>query len=384
MTKTEPWEGSEPPAKSCARRSHATLDAKTALDAIRACAAVLVFALVATPARADDDRGDPWPAPAHAEVTLIGAEPEVRAVRDAIEELVSRDGVAIAWSRLDRLRLDHVLDAPAAQGAPTSVWVDLAVPAEARIYFRAAGGQRFVIRRLPLRAGLDAVAVEEIAQIVKSVLRALGSGATWALTLPEARAALSTPATPVPPSASAAGRSLTLAIGSAAIAEVYAPELPVVGRVDVSVAGIVRPGSLGGWLGLGYGLPARFRGQPLGAELHSFALRGGLLWEPWRAGRMSVRLALGAGLDRVGYQPRPEAPGSTPAAGGGFWIPLACAGAGIRAQISRRFALAVDILAALPTARVHYDAYDADGARGEVLVPFRFRPGLSLGLEIQL
>ena len=91
--------------------------------------------------------------------------------------LLSRDGVALIWRQADRLRVEDVVEAPiGARGGPVVVWVDVSSGAEARIYFRAAAGQRFVIRRVSLSGGVGLPAAEEIAQIIHSVLRALRCG----------------------------------------------------------------------------------------------------------------------------------------------------------------------------------------------------------------
>jgi len=352
--------------------------------------------LAVTPARAADDgraSGDVWTPPARADIALVGPEPLVRPVRDAVDELLSREGVAVAWSRPDRLRLDDVLDPARPEGEPIAVWIDASSATEAKIYFRAARGRRFVIRRLPLPSGLGAVAVEEIAQIVKSVLRALGSGTTSTLSLPEARVALGATATAPPPSPPKPEppRTLAIEVGSAGVAALYAPEIPVAGRLDISLAVLSRrpdqtasglPGTLGGWLGFGYGL-LRYRGEAVGASVQTIALRAGVLWEPWRLGRVSVRVCASAGLDRIAYQPRADASGAVPAPADGFWTPLFSTNAGVRVQVSRHFAVAAGVLADASAARVHYDAYDAMKRLTEVLVPYRVRPGLSLGVDFR-
>ena len=75
--------------------------------------------------------------------------------------------------------------------APVVVWVDVSSGVEARVYFRAAAGRRFVIRRVSLPSGVGPLAAEEIAQVIQSVRRALASDSAWALSLAEARTALS-------------------------------------------------------------------------------------------------------------------------------------------------------------------------------------------------
>ena len=64
--------------------------------------------------------------------------------------------------------------------------------------------------------------------------------------------------------------------------------------------------------------------------------------------------------------------------------PLGCFDATLHLEATPRFALAVGVLAEVSLQRVHYDAYDANGARGEVLVPHRLRPGVTIGVEVRL
>jgi hypothetical protein len=360
---------------------------------------LLACALEAGPALGQKEGDEAWPPPAGAEVTLVGAEANLAPLRAVLDELLSRGGVSVAWSRLDRLQLEDILEAPAGRGGTATqssvdVWIDVSSPVEARIYFRAAAGQRFVIRRLPLPAGLGPVAVEEIAQIVQSVLRALGSGTSWALSLSEARVALYQPK-PVPPAGppSPPARQLAVEIGAGVVGELYAPELPLTGRLDASIAAFFRPasatavgfpGSLGGVVVLGYGLPAHFRSGALGADLQISTLRVGALWEPLRARRVTMRLGLEGGFAWVAFTPRAESPGATPAPAGTFLTPLVCLTASVRLQLAPRLALAAAAFAEASTARVHYDAYDASGMLAEVLVPYRVRPGLSFTAEVGL
>jgi hypothetical protein len=336
-----------------------------------------------------------WPTLARVEITLVGPEAALASVREVATDLLSRDGVAVLWRNADRLRAEEVLEAPpGARGAPVAVWVDGVSGPEARIYFRAAAGRRFVIRRVSLPGGLGPLAVEEIAQIIQSVLHALASDTAWALSLSEARAALSVPERrPSPAAPPAPGRATVVEIGSALAGQLYAPELPLTGNLELSVAALSRPattsppafpGSLGGRLALGYGFPAHFTTGAVGADLRAARTRLELIWEPWRTGRVAIRLGLGGGVDLVAYAPTAELPGATAAAGGTFVNALGCADAALHLDVSSRLALMAAVLAEISLERVHYDAYDASGNLGEVLVPHRLRPGVAIGMEVRL
>jgi hypothetical protein len=344
---------------------------------------VLSLALVAwtSPVRAEDEGGR---TPATVEIALVGPAAALASVREVTGELLSRDGVVADWRELDWLRAEDILETGIGrQGAPMFLWIDVSSPTEARLYFRAAAGQRFVIRRIPLPGRIGPVEVEEIAQIVQSVLRALVADTGWALSLPEARATLQAPERPPAPAAPPPAWPPRLEVGSAVVGQSYASELAFTGEVEVSIAAW-SPRALGGGLSLGYGWPARFSSGAVGAELQAATVRVELLWEPVRVGRWAVRLGAGLGADRVTYTPRAESPGATAVAGGSFLSPLGCLDAAVHLDVAPRFALALGFLAQVYLKRVHYDVTDPDGALEEVLVPHRLRPAVTLGGEVRL
>jgi hypothetical protein len=176
-------------------------------------------------------------------------------------------------------------------------------------------------------------------------------------------------------------------IGAAGVGQAFASRLPVSGRADVSlaVASRARPeagaGGWGAWVAFGYGLPVRFRGDVVGADIRTLALRAGAIWEPWRHGAVTVRVAAGGGVDRVAYEPQPDAPGATAAPAGRFLAPVACAAVGVRVALGSRLSLAVAAVADVATGRDHYDTTAANGELTRALVPYLFRPGASLGLD---
>lgn len=59
------------------------------------------------------------------------------------------------------------------QGPTFVIFIARRGPHEARLYFRAPGGERFLVRRLKLPTGLDAVGREAIGQVVESSTEAL-------------------------------------------------------------------------------------------------------------------------------------------------------------------------------------------------------------------
>jgi hypothetical protein len=364
---------------------------------LRLLGALTLFVIVgeAGPVLAQADVDQRWPAPTAVDITLVGPEVPLAPVREVTADLLAREGVTAAWRKADKVRVEEVIEAPrGGRGAPIVVWVDVSSGSEARIYFRAAAGQRFVIRRVSLPAGMGPPAVEEIAQIIQSVLRALASDTAWALSLSEARVALSAPERRTPPPAAPPPlRATVVEVGSAVAGQLYAPGLSFAGGLEVSVAALSRPamtppsgltGSLGGRLAVGVGLPARFVTGAVGADLRAARLRLALIWEAWHRGRVAIRLGLGGGADRVEYTPTAELPGAIPAARGTFVTAVGCFDAALHLELSPRLVLAAAVLAELGLQRVHFDAYDADGNLDEVLVPHRVRPGLMIGVGVRL
>jgi len=349
---------------------------------------LLLIAAAAAPVLGQTGPDERWPAPARADITLVGPDAARASIRAVATDLVSRDGVAIAWHDADKLRAEEVIEAPAGeQVAPVVVWVDVTSAVEARLYFRAAAGRRFVIRRVALPGGVGPLAAEEIAQIIQSVLRALAADTAWALSLPEARVALSVPERrPAPEVGQAPARTSVVEIGSALVGQWYAPELPFTGALEVSIAALFS-GAVGGRFALAYGFPAHFgggAGGAVGADVQAGKLRLEGVWEPWRNRRAAIRLGVGGGADRVQYVPTAEMPGATAAAGGTFMTALGCADATLHLALSPRLALTAAVLAEISLERVHYDALDASGNLHEVLVPHRVQPGLTVGMEVRL
>jgi hypothetical protein len=323
--------------------------------------------------------------PAVADIALVGADPPVASVRAVAGELLEREGVAVSWSRLDRLGADTILDVPMAGGEPEiAVWIDVSSSAEARLYFRDAAGQRFVIRRLALENGYDGVAVEEIAQVTKSVLLALAAGTEPALSRAEARAVLRPPAVipspSPPPSPPPPRRRLAVEIGLASVTQLFSPQVALSNGIQVSVAAIghLPRGALGGWLALGYTFPVGYRSPSVGLDVESVTARVGALWEPWRSDLISIRVGVGGGIDWVSFQPRTGSADITPAGAGHFLAPLATGGASVVLVPSGRLSFSFGAGVDLGATDIHYDVV-RDGTPVRVLVPYRLRPGLSLG-----
>jgi len=86
-------------------------------------------------------------------------------------ELLGRQGVTAELSRVERFDRALLFDAPT-EGDRVNVFIVLG-KGGARLYFRGPGGERFLLRKLALPNGLDAVGKEAIGQVVESSTLAL-------------------------------------------------------------------------------------------------------------------------------------------------------------------------------------------------------------------
>jgi hypothetical protein len=359
---------------------------------------VVALADLLTQSARADEPASPTPLPP-AEIILVGEDATCASVKDVVTELLSRDGMTVTWASQEHFRPQDIFDrvrspspAPAAQrggvGQGVAAWIDLSAPAEARLYFRDAGADRFFIRSLPLARGIDEIAKEEIAHIVSNAVLALSQGGGEALTRSEARQALQLQPTPeaAPEASEKPLAPLRFAVAAMAGAQLFASELPVVGRGTLSLALTRGPrwnrtgGSFGGWLDLGYQLPGRYQGSAVGADVQAASARAGVLWEIERS--VLLRLGLGTGVDRVHYQPRGDRARVELASASSFYVPALSFWAGMDLRLLDWLALTSRISVDAALAQVHFDLHDSNGQTTRVLIPYAVLPAASLGLAV--
>jgi hypothetical protein len=320
---------------------------------------------------------------AHATITVVGETAASTTVKEVVSELLSRDGVGVTWFAQGPFQPRDIFDRNAASGV--AAWIDLSATAEARLYFRDTGTDRFFIRLLPLASGVDEIAKEEIAHVVSNAVTALGQGIGETLTRSEARQVLHlqppadeepAPATPPVP--------LRLSLSALAGAQLFAAYLPVVGRGTLSFALTRGPrwkrdrGSFGAWLDLGYQIPGRYRGSVVGADVQAASARAGVLWEMERS--VLLRIGLGAGADRFTYQPQGDSDHVTLAPASSFIVPILSFWVGMDLRLLDWLALTSRISVDAALAKVHFDLHDSHGQATRVLAPYPVLPAGFLGL----
>ena len=358
-------------------------------------AVVTVVGLPAPSARANEPASAMHRPPA--QIVLVGEDAAGESVKEVVTELLSRDGMAVTWASQKRFQPQDIFDggqspaSPEAQvggaGDGVAAWIDLSAPTHARLYFRDAGASRFFIRSLPLARGIDEIAKEEIAHIVSNAMVALSQGGSKTLTRSEARQALQMQPGPEtkPEATSKLPAPLRFALAAMVGAQLFASELPVVARGTLCLALTRGPrwnraaGSFGGWLDLGYQLPAGYQGDAVGVDVEAASARAGPLWQIGRS--VLLRFGLGAGVDRVHYQPRGDSARVELVTGNSFYLPVLALWMGLDVRLLDWLALTSRISVDAALAKVHFDFRDGSGQTTRVLVPYAVLPAAALGLS---
>jgi hypothetical protein len=132
-----------------------------------------------------------------AKVVLIGALAHDRDLAALLHELLGADGIQLQIVGADRFEPGALFGDDDSDDV-TLVFVGLRDARDARLHFRAQSGERFLLRRLELPSGVDAVGRELLGQVVKSSVSVL-LHSPEGLSRAEATAALARDAPPEPP-----------------------------------------------------------------------------------------------------------------------------------------------------------------------------------------
>jgi hypothetical protein len=327
-------------------------------------------------------------------VAEVGAEPELPAL---IQELLERQHVDADIERTPRFDPD-ALFAEEIKGT-LGVFIALRTPREARLYFRAPRGERYLVRKLSLPSGLDAVGRELVGQVVASSAEAL-LGDAEALSREQVSAELAretAPPAPPPPAATPPHEAPPVS-ASNRDERGATSDLRVLGRYSALWLG----SDLGLRHGPGLGLGAHFgRTVVIGAELggeHHFEqtfttpeavghLRTDELHALFEGGLHlgtagSATLAAGPRLELADFRLESTDPTVTPAS------PSHRTKAGLRLEAryewtSHHVILGIAALLDLAFARTHYDLSLPTGTTEQLASVWPVRPGATLSVGIQ-
>jgi hypothetical protein len=228
------------------------------------------------------------------------------AVREDLEDLLARRGITARYRLSPAVDRDEVLR-PAAEApcALACIWIDLGVakPARAFVYISATAAEQVVIRSLPLPAGVDEVAREEVAHIVATSLEALQEGRPIPIAASAEPPLVKAGRAPVPPAGAGAERTVWLAGlgGGAAHERAGALALPMA-AVSLVVGPERRRLGPSLWLSAG-AFSSDAAGDPValrfrGGELAALAALGTRATDDAGARRRVIlRLGLGPGVE---------------------------------------------------------------------------------------
>lgn len=256
-----------------------------------------------------------------AKIVLVGrvaADPELPLL---FAELLEREGVAVEIERAERFDADELFGTE--EGNVIRVFVVLGDGSQARLRFRDPSGERYLLRRVTLTRGLDAVGRELLGQVVESSVLALlrttegMSRKQVAVELErdeaaDARRALEPP-NPTPPPAKRLPTDSSLSswdfrLGLRYLATWSGPELGVShGPGLIAGARSRSDASIGFELGADRRLTQTLSTRELEASIERTTFHavfeGGLALSPSQRGLV----ALGAALDLLRTQPRSQA-----------------------------------------------------------------------------
>ena len=332
--------------------------------------------------------------PTDVEIAIAARAPDTAAaVRDDLEDLLSRRGLAARYRQLSAVDRDEVLR-PAAEApcALACIWIDLGVAKLTRafVYMSATASAQVVIRSLPLPSGVDEVAREEVAQIVATSVEALRAGRPLPVAASGTDLPLPKAVRAAPPITPPAPRTLWLAGLGGGVAHEGASSfaLPEAG-LSLVVASERRAPAPAVWISAGVfsgnvdGAPVALRFH--GGDLAALATLGTSATDGESRRRVVARIGVGPGVEL--REVTPSAAGD--AAGVALDPARLDASMFVRAAARLEIRLVEPVglfVAAACDARVVSRRYtvDSDGMTDALFEPNRLRPSLVVGLDARL
>jgi hypothetical protein len=312
------------------------------------------------------------------DVVIAADEASAPAMRAVVVELIERLGLATTVTFAPGVNAVELIT-PRAGAEPrvARVWIDLSKPERATLYLVDRDWERILIRHVRKRAGHQELAREAIGHILETAVDALTHGARIGIEREQARTELERESAP-----SAGPR---LEFGAMYEGELYAQGGIIangpLGTFYIGAPrGTLRPG---GWLTLQYRFPVIVDAAPLGLRLDGVSGRALAAIDFAVGPRFAVRVGVGAGVDVMHVNPRPDGSPSTAAANDeDFALVVARLSGEAMWSFSADFALALMLSCDLDPSGSRYMAL-VDGVSSAVLSPWPVRPALSLGVTIQ-
>lgn len=361
-----------------------------ALGGMARTAAALGSGDVEGPAASSDASGDET-AGSRAAIVLVGDMAAGDELVLLLRELLGRNGVECHVSEVPRFDPD-ALFAEDDSTAKVRVFVRLADPKRARLYFRGPSGERFLLRTIALPNGLDEVGRELVGQVVESSVVTLLRSSSG-LSREEASAevaretrALETPppreTTPPPKPETPRERAVAFSAALRYAASWFGPDLALAHGPGLELAVVTRRGiRFRGRVTVEWFFDQTLETPELAADVATRPLRAGVdLGVPLTDAQV-FSFGIGAGVDLSRVEPSAaRAEGVTPGEPESSVVPV------LRPEL--RYELSADSLvfgasafADVSLVRTHYDLLD-QGQPVRLAAPWTVRPGGALALGI--
>jgi hypothetical protein len=311
---------------------------------------------------------------------------ETEQLAQVAAELLGRLSVTVRADRVDRI--DTVQIARAAtpdSGYIARVFIDLREPRRVTLWFVDPAHDRILVRQLDRLPGSDEVMREELGHILETSTEGLLSGAE--IGLPRAKVigeakTLPDRGLPSPEPQPKQQRALQFALSYEA--QALSREAPVTNGPEASAWLALPMGerALGLWLTGQYRFPIHLQTDAAGARIEGGAWRAMATFDWPIQSRITLRAALGGGVDLTMLQP--EATGATTATLASarllaFAIMRASWGVDLRVSptlsIGARAAVDIDV----SNTRYVFAARDGDAV---LMQPFAVRPALAVGIAV--
>lgn len=328
------------------------------------------------------------------DVTLVGAAGQGEEMDALLRSWLAAAPADVAVHRRAKLSAEDVLGAASEPGT-LQIWMVLASQRRARLYFSDSSDQRYLVRDVPLRDGLDELGRELVAQVLISSIQSFGERALSSSPsevkdtfLPEPPAPLPPPPAQPRPSSSPSVAAMkqagaeTTHYGFGLAYSAVARGGEGLGHGPGLYLGLLAPvsdveGTL--TLRLGYRFPIEQRSERIALSTRAIGTHLAAGLQSQLSNHVSLRGEVGLGVEYLSFTPRSLVSEEIETRGKGHDLRPFALGAGRFAWALSNWELAALLTVNLPLVRTHYDLVRG-GEQQVELSPWRLQPGLGMEL----
>lgn len=336
---------------------------------------------------------------ASVQVIGIGKRLSIDTLANALGPALRRE-LDLRFARAERFDPAEWYDRPGRGPFDVRVWVDVATPGTAQIYFADRRRERFLVRRLEVSTPLREMDLEVLAQVIEWSLRALAQGTIDTLTREEAvqlfrapeepigvddRADIGAGAVPVDPTPWRRDEGVLPSFSSFYRLGAYSDQIPIMHGPGARAGfdTMLASSAIGAGVAVVYLLPQQHSDERVGLDVRSLIARvemRGLL--TGLASHFGVGAFVASGFETTWWAPQAVAPASYAVVGDDA-LTTALLATGLVGQVrvtsTLRLDLAVELDLDLAAARFDIAT---DAGNEPFLVRRRLRPALRIGVEL--